>query len=228
MSQYLTSLGQITKENVILALRHYFQVTSDFGTINSTIKAPFIREAYGQSVRNYPAIFVKIVNCSTTPLGIGKNFVKDVMSDDQQVAQEFLPGTEHWQKPVAYKRRVIAERYGTMANIQFNLEIWGDNTYVRNNLVDQTIAAFDRFEKQNLMDKGILIVSISEGQESDFPLNDSEHIYTANISLTVNAEKYYDLPVASITAVDVQTTYIPAVFPDVIPYNKGNTLADDQ
>lgn len=226
MSNYRESIGQKTKESVILALRHYFQVISDFGTPGSTIKMPFIREAYGNSVRNYPAVFVKITSCRTQTLGIGKGFVQDVWSDDQQVFQEVLPGTENFSKPVPYKNRVIAERFGYLADVTFNLQVWGDNTYIRNRMVDELLAAFERYEKQSLMDQGIIIVSANQGEESDFPLNETTHIYVANITLTVNAELYFDYAVPSITGIQVKAKPTATPNPDQPPYIVGNSLAD--
>jgi hypothetical protein len=54
------------------------------------------------------------------------------------------------------------------------------------------------------MRQGIVLVSISEGEESDYPLDDTIHIYIANLNLTVNAELYFDVPCNSITGVNVQ------------------------
>jgi hypothetical protein len=211
---YIESLGQRTKEIIIEELRYYFQVISQFGTPNSTVKMPIIREAYGVDLRNYPAVFVKILSSRTTSLGINKGFVQDVFSDDQEVYQQYLPGTEHKKKPKTYRPRVIAERYGYLADVTFQMQVWADTTPVRNRMVDEITAAFQRFQKESLLIKGIIVERIDEGEESDFPLNDTTHIFVANITLAVNAELYFDYPVTSITGINEIAKYAPNPNPD--------------
>lgn len=68
-------------------------------------------------------------------------------------------------------------------------------------MVDEITSAFLRFRKNALLNRGIVITSLDEGEESDFPLNDTTKIYLANITLGVNAEIYFDYPVPSITGI---------------------------
>ena len=212
---YLESLGQYSKEQIIQNLRYYFQVISQFGTPNSTVKMPVIRESYGDDLRNYPAVFVKILSSRTQSLGLNRGFVQDVFSDDQEIFQQYLPGTEKDKYPKKYRPRVIAERFGYLADITFSLQVWADTTPVRNRMIDEITAAFLRFQTENLMSKGITIVSLSEGEESDFPLNDTTKIYIANITLVVNAELYFDYPVPSVTEFSVITrTDVSQINPD--------------
>lgn len=211
---YFESLGQKTKESVIEELRYYFQMVSNFGSPGSTISMPLIREAYGTDIRNWPAVFVKILSSRTQTLGLGGGFVQDVWSDDQTIYQQYLPGTENKPKPKAYQRRVIAERYGYLSDISFQLQVWASKTPVRNRMVDEITAAFMRYQKERLLKKGIAIVSVDEGEESDFPLNDTTHIFVANITLVVNAELYFDYPVSSITDVNVKSGFNPNPNPD--------------
>jgi len=219
---YLESLGQRTKEIIIEELRYYFQVISQFGTPGSTVKMPVIREAYGSDLRNYPAVFIKIISSRTQSLGIGEGFVQDVWSDDQEIYQVYLPGTEFDKNPKPYQRRVIAERYGYLSDVTFQMQVWGDNTPVRNRMVDEITAAFLRFRRESLMSKGIVITSMDEGEEADFPLNDTTQIYIANITLSVNAELYFDYPVASITGVSVTSSFeANNISPDQPPYIAG-------
>lgn len=201
--QYKQSIGQRVKEIIIQELRDYFRNVSQFGFPGSTVKMPVIREAYGMDIRSYPSIFIKINHVNPQPMSIGQDFVQDVWSDDQTIYQEFLPGTETFATPVPYRRRVIAKRWGFMGDISFSLQVWGDTTPIRNRVVDETIAAFKFYQRQSLLNQGIVLMSIAEGEESDYPLNDTEYVYIANINLTVNAELYFDEPVASITAVNV-------------------------
>jgi len=215
---FLESLGQKTKEVIIEELRYYFQVVSKFGTPSSTVKMPMIREAYGTDLRNYPAVFIKILSSRTQSMGINQGFVQDVWSDDQEIYQVYLPGTESDSTPKSYRRRVIAERYGYMSDISFQLQIWGDNTPVRNRMVDEVTSAFLRYQKERLLEKGIVIISLDEGEESDFPLNDTTHIFVANITLVVNAELYFDYPVASVTDVSVVSQLTPNPNPDQPSY----------
>jgi hypothetical protein len=212
------SMGQRVKEIVIQELRNYFRDVSQFGTPMSTVKMPIIRESYGSDIRNYPAVFIKILSENPSPLGIGKNYVQDVFSDDQTIFQQYLPGTENFKHPIPYKPRVIAERWGYMSDISFQLQVWGDTTPIRNKMVDEIMAAFERYQRQSLMRQGIILVSISEGEESDYPLNDTEHVYIANINLTVNAELYFDVPCASITGVNVSISNNINKSPDQAPY----------
>lgn len=121
---FLESLGQKTKEAIIEELRIYFQTISQFGTPQSTIKMPMIREAYGDDLRNYPAVFIKILSSRTTSLGISEGFVQDVKSDDQEMYQVYLPGTEYKSHPIPYRKRVISERYGYLADVTFQLQVW--------------------------------------------------------------------------------------------------------
>jgi hypothetical protein len=217
--QYKESIGQRTKIIIIDELRNYFQNVSTFGFPGSNVKMPIIRETYGRDLRAYPAVFIKIVSVNRIPLGINQDYVQDVMSDDQLVGQQYLPGTENFTNPVPYRRRVIAERTGFMANVTLSLQVWADTTPVRNRLVDECIAAFQKFQRQRLMDRGLIFETINEGEEADYPLNDTEHIFIANISLTVNAELYFDTPVSSITKISgviVAGTDDP--YPDTPPY----------
>jgi hypothetical protein len=216
------SMGQRVKEIIIQELRNYFRDVSQFGTPTSTVKMPIIREAYGAEVQNYPAVFVKILNESPSPLGIGKNFIQDVYSDDQTIFQQYLPGTERFTTPVSYRPRVIAERWGFMADISFQLQVWGDTTPIRNKMVDEIVAAFERYQRQSLMQQGIILTSISQGEETDYPLNDSTHIYIANINLTVNAELYFDIPCSSITAINVVVSNNINKSPDLASYVDEN------
>ena len=64
-------------------------------------------------------------------------------------------GTEHKPHPVPYRKRVIAERYGYLADVTFQLQVWGDNTPVRNRMVDEITSAFLRFRKNALLNRGI-------------------------------------------------------------------------
>jgi len=226
--KYQASLGQYTKEKLILALRHYFHEISDFGFPDSPIKSVFIREAYGKSIRNYPCIFVKIVNSKPQTLGIGKGFVGNVYSDDQLAYQKYLPGTENSYHKIPYRKRIIAHRYGYLADITFKLEVWGDTKYARNQIADSVVAALETYEKQKLMNDGIVLVSISENSENDFPLDDTQHVYTTDIMVTVNSQLMIDYPVVSITGVHVIQNFVPSnVDPDFNPAIVDNTLADD-
>lgn len=213
---YITSIGQRTKEVIIQELRYYFQTVSSFNG-PGVVQTPVIREAYGVDLRNYPAVFVKIINTREKTLGLGNGFVGWVWSDDQEGNQQYLPGTENLQFPVAYKPRAIAQRFGYMADITFQLQVWGDTVVVRNRIVDEIKAAFQTFQKISLEQQGIVVVDMSEGEEQDFPLNDTTHIFVANISLVVNAELYFDFPVSSITQVEVYQSNIPP-YPDLSPY----------
>ena len=179
---------------------------------------PMIREAYGSDLRNYPAVFIKILSSRVEPLGLGQGFVQDVWSDDQELYQIYLPGTEAFKNPVPYQRRVIAERYGYLSDVTFQLQVWGDTTPVRNRMVDEITSAFIRFQRERLLEKGIVIVSLNEGEESDFPLNDTTHIYLANITLVVNAELYFDYPVPSITGVTIFSRLDENTVPDQPAY----------
>jgi hypothetical protein len=197
------NLAQRTKQIIIGELRFYFQSVSQMGLPGNPIKMPIVRESFGVVIRQYPIIAVKILHEEPKNLGIGRDFVEDVMSDDQLVGQKYLPGTENFKYPVPYKRRVIAERYGYMADITFNLQVWGDTTAVRNDVVDEVVAAFKYFQRQSLLDiHGIQLMRISMGEETDFPLDESQKIYVANINLVVNAEVYFDEDVTSIIGVN--------------------------
>ena len=44
-----------------------------------------IREAYGSDLRNYPAVFIKILSSRVEPLGLGQGFVQDVELERKQV-----------------------------------------------------------------------------------------------------------------------------------------------
>lgn len=205
---YTQSIGQRVKEIIIGELRDYFRNVSEFGFPNSPVKMPLIRESYGVDIRNYPAVFIKILHTNKQRLGIGQDYAQDVWSDDQTIFQEYLPGTENTTQ-IPYKPRVIAERWGYMADITFQLQVWGDTTPIRNRMVDEIFAAFQRYQRQSLMNKGIILLDLSEGEESDYPLDDTIHIFIANINLTVNAELYFDEPVQSVIAVSVTTATLP-------------------
>ena len=217
--EYTESIGQRAKIIVIDELRNYFQNISTFGFPGSNVKMPIVRETYGRDLRAYPAVFIKVLNVNRIPLGIGMDYVQDVWSDDQLMGQQYLPGTENFTEPVPYRRRVIAERTGFMADVTFSLQVWADTTPVRNRLVDECMAAFQKFQRKRLMNRGLVLVNLSEGEEGDYPLNDTEHIFIANISLTVNAELYFDEPVSSITAINASTQWGPEnPYPDTPPY----------
>lgn len=203
-NRFTQSLGQRVKDILIDSLRDYFQNISQFGFPGSSIAMPIIREAYSQDLRSWPAIFIKITHVAENPMSIGQDFVKDVWSDDQTTFDKYLPHTENFENPVSYRPRVIAERYGRMADVSINIQVWGDTVPVRNKVVDEVLAALWRYERQSLLDEGIILSSLSEGEETDFPINDTEQMYIANINLTVNAELYIDVPVQSVTAVNVR------------------------
>lgn len=208
------NLAQRTKETVIRELRDYFQNTSQFGFpgpdgSEPVIKTPIIREAYGYNIRQYPLIVVKILHEETRNLGIGRDFVEDVVSDDQRVYEEYLPGTENFTEPVPYKRRVIAERYGYMSDIFFNLQVWGDTTQVRNQTVDEVIGALRTWRRESFLNQGIQILKLSTGEETDYPLDNHQKIYISNINFEVNAELYYDIKVGSITKVNAYRRIAP-------------------
>jgi len=206
---YFESLGTKTKEEIIQELRYYFQTVSNFGSPGSTIQMPLIREAWGIDVRSWPLITVKILSSRTQTLGIGGGFVQDVFSDDQTIYQQYLPGTEHQPKPKPYRQRVIAERYGYLSDITFQLQVFASKTPVRNRVVDEITAALMRYQKTRLLKKGIVVTSVDEGEEFDFPLDDTTHIFCANITLVVNAELYFDYPVASVIGINVTSRIGP-------------------
>jgi len=196
------NLAQKTKKILIQELRYYFQNISQFGFPGNPIKMPIIREAFGLTVRQYPIIVIKILHEETKNLGIGRDFVQDVFSDDQLIGQEYLPGTENFTKPVKYKPRVVAERYGYMSDITFNLQVVCDTTPVRNRVVDECKAALRFYRRESMLNKGLQLMKISEGEETDFPLNQSQKVYISNINLIINAELYVDHTVASITKIN--------------------------
>lgn len=197
------NLAQKVKQIIIGELRYYFQNVSQMGMPGNPITMPIIRESFGLTVRQYPIITVKILHEESKNLGIGRDFVEDVKSDDQLVGQKYLPGTENFKVPVPYKRRVIAERYGYMADITFNLQIWGDTTAVRNRVVDETIAALRYFQRESMLETyGVQLMRASMGEETDYPLDEAQKVYVANINLVVNAEAYFDQGVDSVTAVN--------------------------
>jgi len=217
------NLAQRTKAVVIRELRDYFQNISDFGFpapdgSQPIIKMPIIREAYGYNIRQYPLIVVKIVHEQSKNLGIGQDYVEDVISDDQLVSQQILPGTENFYEPVPYKRRVIAERYGMMSDITFNIQVWGDTTQVRNYTVDEVIGALRYWKRQSFLNQGIQLLSVNSGEETDYPLNDHDKVYISNINYQVNAELYWDKKVMSITKVNSYHKNIINLNPDQPPY----------
>jgi len=217
-SLYLQSMGQKVKEIIISELRLYFQNVSQFGFPGSNVQMPIIREAYGIDLRSYPAVFVKILSANAQPLGIGQDFVQTVFSDDQHVGQKYLPHTENFITPVPYRNRAIALRYGYMMDISFNLEVWADRTPVRNRIVDEIVSAFRHYQRERLLEQGIVLISLNEGAESDFPLNDTEMVFIANINLNVNAELYFDERVASVTAVSARVNKNITTSPDQPSY----------
>jgi len=217
-SLYLQSMGQKVKEIIISELRLYFQNVSQFGFPGSNVQMPIIREAYGIDLRSYPAVFVKILSANAQPLGIGQDFVQTVFSDDQHVGQKYLPHTENFITPVPYRNRAIALRYGYMMDISFNLEVWADRTPVRNRIVDEIVSAFRHYQREHLLEQGIVLISLNEGAESDFPLNDTEMVFIANINLNVNAELYFDERVASVTAVSARVNKNITTSPDQPSY----------
>ena len=91
-----SSLGQRVKQLVIGELKYYYQNVSQFGFPGSPVKMPVIREAFSLATRIYPVIVVKILHDESKNLGIGRDFVQDVWSDDQEVGQKYLPGTENF------------------------------------------------------------------------------------------------------------------------------------
>lgn len=197
------NLAQKVKSIIIGELRFYFQNVSKMGNPGDPVTMPIIRESFGITMRQYPIITVKVLHEESKNLGIGRDFVEDVYSDDQQVGQKYLPGTEDFKNPVPYKPRVIAERYGYMADITFNLQIWGDTTAVRNRVVDETVAALRYFQRESMLDQfGIQLMRASMGEETDYPLDEAQKVYVANINLVVNAEAYFDYSVTSITKVN--------------------------
>lgn len=202
MAYVSENLAQRVKQLIIGELRYYFQNVSQFGFPGNPIQMPIIREAYGLNIRQYPIIIVKILHEETKNMGIGRDFVEDVESDDQLVGQSILPGTEAFPTPVPYMKRTIAERFGYMSDITFNLQIWGDNTPTRNRTVDEVFSALRYYQRESLLNNGVQLMRLSMGEESDYPLNKTEKIYIANINLVVNAELYFDSPVNSITRVN--------------------------
>ena len=215
-------IGQKTKEIIIESLNYYFLNISQIGFPGSNVQSPIIREVFGMDIRNYPAIFVRILNEKPLPISIGQDYVRDVWSEDQTAWQKFLPGTENDLHPKPYCPRVIAQRYGYMSDITFNLQVWGDTTVVRNRIVDEIKRAFkqggDGTIRNSLLNTGIVLLSISEGEEMDLPLNDTTKIFIANINLEVNAEIYFDTPVTSITGSTVQVNPPVNTSPDAINY----------
>lgn len=217
------NLAQRTKAVVIRELRDYFQNISSFGFpapdgSQPIIKMPIIRESYGYNIRQYPLIVVKIVHEQSKNLGIGQDYVEDVISDDQIVSQQFLPGTENFHEPVPYKKRVVAERFGMMSDITFNIQVWGDTTQVRNYTVDEVIGALRYWKRQSFLNQGIQLLSVGSGEETDYPLNDHDKSYMANINYKVNAELYWDREVMSITKVNSYHKDIINLSPDQPPY----------
>jgi len=224
------NLAQRVKQLLIAELRYYFQNVSQFGFPDSPISMPIVREAYGLDIRQYPIIIIKILHEESKNLGIGRDFVEDVLSDDQLVGQEDLPGTEHWKKPIPYKRRTISERFGYMADVTFNLQVWGDTTAVRNRTVDEIFAALRYYQRQSLLDSGVQIMRLSMGEETDYPLDLKQKIYIANMNLVVNAELYFENPVNSITAVKVYkvtTNPYGKVGPSTSPDQPSYIVEDD-
>lgn len=215
---FLQSLTQKTREYLIEELRFYYQLVSNFGSPQSVIQMPMIRSAYGADINVYPIIFFKLRSSENVSLGIGKGFVKDVFSDDQSVGQKYLPGTEYDKNPKPYRRRAIAERKGYMADITFELEVWGDTPVVRDRVVDETVSAFMHYQRERLLEKGIQILKINEGSEAIYPLDSpSNVVYVASIFLSVNAEIYFDNTVASITGLDARPVFQRNLYPDLDP-----------
>lgn len=217
---FLQSITQKTRENLIEELRYYYQLISNFGSpIPGGIKMPIIRSAYGADIRYYPILFFKLRSSKNISLGIGRGFVQDVWSDDQKAGQIYLPGTEFKKNPKPYRNRVIAERRGYMADITFEIEIWADTPVVRDRIADETVAAFQYYQKERLLAKGIHISSIDEGSENIYPLDSpSNVVYTSSIFMTVNAESYYDVGVPSITGVSSKSVIRPFnILPDLDP-----------
>lgn len=212
------NLAQRVKETIILTLQYYFQNVSDFGFPDNPIKEPIISEAFPLELRQYPAIMIKILNESRMKMSIGQDFIEDVLSDDQQPNQQWLPGTEVFKRPVPYRRRVVAERFGLMTRVTFNLQVWGDTTPVRNAVSDQVFDAFEIFMREPLLSRGIELEDISAGEETDYPLDDIRKIYIQNINLTVNAEMYFDKPVGYVTAVNTREYHNLLVHPDQPSY----------
>jgi hypothetical protein len=221
------SLAQRAKQLLIGELRYYFKNVSAFGFGVSPIKMPIVREAFSLETRVYPLIVVKILHEESKNLGIGDDFVQDVWSDDQLVGQKYLPGTENFKYPVPYRRRVIAERWGYMADVTFNIQIMGDTVPVRNRVVEEVINAIRFYQRKSLQDNGIQLMRISQGEETDYPLNKSEKIYIANLNCVVNAEMYFDQKVASVTSVHVvgdnkPSAKNPHMDPNILQPGKAN------
>lgn len=217
---YYASLEQKTKENIIQTLQFYFQNISQLGFPGSNTKTPVIREVYSDDLRIYPAIFIKTLSTKSIPMGIGQDHCGDVWSQDQTLNQIYLPGTEN-DLQIPYTPRVIAQRYGRMADITFNLQIWGDTVIIRNRVSDEVMRMFiqggPNTMRDRLLKKGIVLVNISGGEEMDLPLNDTDKVFIANINLVVNAELYFDVPVPSITGVEILQGNYQNTTPDLPP-----------
>jgi hypothetical protein len=212
------NLAQKVKQILINELRYYFQSVSQFGFPSSPIKMPIIREAFSLTSRLYPAIIIKILHEETRNISIGRDYAEDVFSDDQLVGQKYLPGTEDFKVPVPYRRRVVAERYGYMSDITFNIQVMADTTPVRNKTVDEICAALRYYQRESMLTNGIQMTRLSMGEETDYPLNASEKIYIANLNFVVNAELYFDNKVNSVTAVNTYKFKTNSVNPHMEPY----------
>ena len=206
-THFADAIGQRTKDILIDQLRYYFSNISLFGNPSNPIKMPMVKETYALDMREYPCVLVNISHSSKINCSIGQDYCEDVFSDDQQVGQIYLPGTENFTTPVPYKPRAIAERYVICADIGFNLKVIGSSTVIRNRVAGETQAACARHRRQALLDNGIQILKCDEGPEGELQINGTEKLFIANISLVVNAESYFDYPVSYITAVNGTVGY---------------------
>ena len=184
-NDYIYGLRYNVKNEIIYAIRHYFENYSEFKKDNSNIQIPAIYDEIPLINRTYPNVIIKNTGGQDIPLGLDRDFIEDVWSDDLEIP------------------RVIAERRGYAENIGFQLQVQGDTTPVRDRMVDNIIAALKFIERQYLLNRGIRILTVSPGGDTLIPLDTTRAIYQTTISITVYAEQVYDTLVDAITAVTV-------------------------
>jgi hypothetical protein len=187
------SLTDRTKYVVIEILRRYFDERYNSGELQNVqisqntklnITKPSIFDEFPKTDIFLPCILVLVSNGIRENKSIGFDFWQDIRNP--------LP-----------PYNIIAERYGWSFEASVNIRLYSLNPVERRILSDEIALCFGIFKKKNIAQVGVRFLDFVFTGEGSKNIDKVRRAYFSNYTLKLFLENYQDIPVQSITNIEV-------------------------